>query len=99
MAKRADDEEEVVETEEVEGTTKALVLPVAARRTRAVESFMVLLTRPTQKIWPGIQKGVFMRLSFPDPQGFEPKPAGTPAGTDSPTFRALYFSKRNVGNC
>ena len=42
LAKRADDEEEVVETEEVEGTTKALVLPVAARRTRAVESFMVL---------------------------------------------------------
>ena len=42
VAKRADEEEEVVvEMEEVEGTTKPLVVPVAARRTRAVDSFMV----------------------------------------------------------
>ena len=42
LAKRADEEEVVVvEMEVVEGTTKALVVPVAARRTRAVDSFMV----------------------------------------------------------
>ena len=41
LAKRAEEEEVVMEEVE-EGTTKALVVPVAARRTRAVDSFMVL---------------------------------------------------------
>ena len=41
LAKRADEEEVVEMEEEEEGTTKPL-MPEAARRTRAVDSFMVL---------------------------------------------------------